>query len=450
MLTYQDWLAIGDSEEKKQDFIKKLIREHEGSEDYKTAKDAVEYDKRRNVTICNYRKWLIDAAGKYIPDDFTANYKLPSGFFPRFVTQLNQFQLGNGITLEHGENKQRLGKDFDVKMQKMGHTALVQGAAYGFWNLDRLEVFDVLEFAPLKDEENGEIRGGVRYWRLSTDKPLYITMYEEDGYSKYAEINSEFVVVQEKTAYITERRVENSGEVVSMSGKNYSRFPIIPMYANEYHQSEIVGIRESIDCYDLIKSGFANDVDEATMVYWIITNAGGMDAKDVADFVRQLKMLHAATVDGDSGVDVKPHTSEAPYQARQSYLEQLKRDLYEDFQVVNVNELANGEKTATEITAAYEPMNTKADMFEGEILKFLYQLFEMLGIDDNPTFTRSMIINELEETQKVLSAAQYLDDETILKKLRWITPDEVDSILENKEENDMARLAKNRTLSNAE
>jgi flagellar basal body rod protein FlgC len=184
----------------------------------------------------------------------------------------------------------------------------------------------------------------------------------------------------------------------------------------------------------------ANDVDEATMVYWIITNAGGMDAKDVADFIRQLKHQHGASVDGDAGVNVTPHTTEAPYQARQAYLEQLKQDLYEDFQIVNVNQLSSGAKTATEIRAAYEPMNNKADQFEYCVLEFLHALFDIVGIEANPTFTRSMIVNELEETQMVLSAAQYLDDETVLKKLKWLTPEDVENILTRKAEESITRF----------
>ena len=63
-----------------------------------------------------------------------------------------------------------------------------------------------------------------------------------------------------------------------------------------------------------------------------------------------------------------------------------------------------------------------------------------MGIEANPTFTRSMIVNELEETQMVLSAAQYLDDETLLKKLKWLTPEDVENILTKKAEESISRF----------
>jgi hypothetical protein len=40
----------------------------------------------------------------------------------------------------------------------------------------------------------------------------------------------------------------------------------------------------------------------------------------------------------------------------------------------------------------------------------------------------------------VLSAAQFLDDETILNHLPWITPEEVESILQRRAEDDLTRL----------
>ena len=36
-----------------------------------------------------------------------------------------------------------------------------------------------------------------------------------------------------------------------------------------------------MDAYDLIKSGFANTVQDCAEIYWIVENAGGMNDKDL-------------------------------------------------------------------------------------------------------------------------------------------------------------------------
>ena len=51
----------------------------------------------------------------------------------------------------------------------------------------------------------------------------------------------------------------------------------------------------------------------------------------------------------------------------------------------------------------------------------------------------SKIVNQLEETQMVLMAASYLDDETILNKLPWLTPEEVGQIMQRRETADISR-----------
>ena len=82
--------------------------------------------------------------------------------------------------------------------------------------------------------------------------------------------------------------------------------------------------------------------------------------------------------------------------------------------MLDVTKLQGGQKTATEITAAYQSMDNKVDQFEYCVIDFLQALFKIVGIEDEPSFTRSKVTNQLEQTQMVLLAANYLDDETIL------------------------------------
>lgn len=435
MKTYQDFEAVGDD---KSAFILEAIREHKASKMYRIAFDATEYAHRRNVTILRYQKLLYTLTGESVPDRFTANHKLCSNFFYRFVTQLNQYLLGNGVELD--TNKEKLGKDFDTRMQDMGYNALVQGVSFGFWNLDRLQVFKLTEFVPLYDEMSGALRAGIRFWQVDYDKPLRATLYELDGYTEYVKgaKDSALKVDKEKRKYRQIVRSSVADGIEIMDGENYPGFPIIPMWASPLRQSELVGTRESIDCYDLIKSGFANDLDDASMIYWTLQNSGGMDDVDLAKFVERMHTIKAAAM--EEGVTAEAHTLDVPYQSRVAYLERLEHDLYADAQVLNVVELSAGSKTATEINAAYTPMDLRTDQFEYCVRDFLSGLFAIVGITAEPSFKRNRIQNELEGTQMVLMAAQYLDDETLLNKLPWLTPEEVEQVLDRRDEADSKRL----------
>lgn len=431
MKTYQDLVALGENDRARMDFVLEVIRLHKASDEFKTAQIADEYDRKQNRTIKKYQKLLYTMSGVAVPDNYSANHKTVSGFFPRFVTQQNQYLLGNGMTLKKQGNKEKLGKDFDIQLQKVARSALVERVSFGFWNLDHLEFFELLEFAPLWDEEDGSLKAGVRFWQVDDDKPLRATLYELDGYTEYIKRKDKDVaILKPKRAYTQVKKESAVGGTEIKDGDNYPGFPIIPMWANPHRQSELVGIRESIDCYDLIKSGFANDLDDASMIYWTLENAGGMDDIDLAKFLERMKTVRAAVIDGDAGAKATAHTLDVPYEAREKALDRLKADLYEDFQIVNIKDLTSGNKTATEIRAAYQPMDNKVDEFEYCVLDFLQALFEIVGIEDEPSFTRSRVANQMEETQMVLMAAPHLDDEAILKKLPWLTPEEADEILE--------------------
>jgi hypothetical protein len=442
MKTYQDFLEVAEkSDRDRMEFVLTAINDHKNSDLYQQAKIAREYDEHRNVTIITVQKLLYTLSGKAIPDNYSANYKLRSAFFPIFMRQETQYLLSNGVILKNAENKKRLGKKFDNQIQDLARSALVGGVAYGFWNLDHLEVFTALEFVPLLDEENGSLRAGIRFWQVAANKPLRATLYEPDGFTQFIRRSGkEMEILAQKRGYIS---VEASSEVDGteiLEYQNYPGFPIIPMYGNRARQSELVGQREAIDCYDLIKSGFADTVDDASIIYWTISNAGGMDEIDMARFKETMRRIGVGLVD-DDGAKAEAHTLTIPVEAREALLSRLSDDLYRDFQMLDTTKIQGGQKTATEITAAYQQMDNKVDEFEYCVGDFLYQLFALIGIDDEPTFTRSKIVNQLEQTQMVLMAAEYLGDEFTLKHLPWLTQEEITEILKRKDAEEIGRFS---------
>ena len=440
MKTYQDFLEVAEkSDRERMEFVLSAINNHKDSDLYKQAVIAKEYDAHRNVTIANFQKLLYTLNGKVIPDNYSPNYKLRSNFFANFVTQETQYLLGNGVTLKKEENKAKLGAGFDTRLQDAAHDALVGGVSYGFWNLDHLEVFDVTEFVPLLDEENGTLRSGIRFWQVCTSKPLRATLFEPDGFTQYIRRSGEeMMILEPKRGYVAVEATSEIDGTELLAYQNYPGFPIIPMYGNRAKQSELVGQREAIDCYDLIKSGFANTVDDASVIYWTISNAGGMDEIDMARFKESMRRIGVGLVD-DDGAKAEAHTLTIPVEAREALLSRISDDLYRDFQMLDVTKLQGGQKTATEINAAYQSMDNKVDQFEYCVIDFLQALFKIVGIEDEPSFTRSKVTNQLEQTQMVLLAANYLDDETILNKLPWLTQEEVAEILKRKAAEDIER-----------
>ena len=442
ILTYNDLLEIGENEQKRMDFVLDAIRQHKQSEAYRIAKDAELYASGRNATIMGYQKLLYTLVGKAVPDNYSANHKCASGFFKRFVTQEAAYLLGNGITFENKTTKDKLGKNVDSVLYKGAKSALKQSVVFGFYNKDHIEMYNFTDFVPLFDEEDGALKAGIRYWQIDDNKPLRATLFELDGYADYIKRKAEdMALLNKKRPYILIVKSSAADGEVIYDGQNYPTFPIVPLWANPEKQSELVGKREQIDCYDLIKSGFANDLDDASMIYWTITNAGGMDDVDLAKFIERMKTVKAATIDGDEGMKAEAHTMDVPYQSREAYLSRLEKDLYKDCMALDTEQIAAGQVTATQIEAAYEPLNQKTDEFELCLHEFINGILAVAGIEDTATFKRSQIVNRSEETAMILQAAEYLDDETVLRKLPFLTEDEIEGILQRKDVEEIDRFS---------
>lgn len=454
LLTYQDFVDAG--EENREAFALEAIRRHMASDAYRIAVDADLYDAQQNPTINKYVQQIFDITGSKLVDFTASNNKIACNFFHRLNTQRVMYSLGNGVsfidTSEAGQKdttKERLGKHFDHDMQMLAYKALMHGVSFAFWNIDRMCIFPLTEFVPLWDEQTGTLRAGIRFWRLDPTRPMQVVLYEEDGWSRFQTVQStngshaeRLVMTSEKRAYITHfvyTKADMDPQVIA--AENYSALPVVPMWGSKLHQSTLIGMREAIDSYDLIRSGFANDLQDCAQIYWMIANAGGMNDQDMQRFLDRLKINHVALVDSEDGGSAQGFTQEIPYEARKEYLNMIRSGIYEDFGALDVHTVAAG-ATNDHIDAAYQPMDEEASDFEYQVSEFVQQLLALMGIDDQPVFKRTRISNQLEQVQMIVAEADYLDRETILRKLPNVSADEVLGILDrlDAQEQDMTEI----------
>lgn len=448
MYTYQD-LEAYQRKGKLTDFVRLVVSQHKTSPMYKEAKTADLYDKERNPTIMEFTRTLFDALGCKQVDETASNLRLTSNFFARLNTQRCSYSLGNGITFQVDGVADKLGDNADKNIKDAGYYALIHGVSYLYWVNDHIHVFTVPEFAPLWDELSGNLGAGIRFWQIESDtpKPLYATLYMQDGYIDYQSDNGsvaglEPVVANPQPYRETIRRVEATGEEVR-TAHNYSALPIVPMWGSRLHQSTLVGMRSKIDAYDIVQSGFANDMQDCAQIYWLINNAGGMNERDLSAFRERLLYRHIANVNTADGVTITPYTQEIPYNARNALLDRLKAQIYQDFGYMDPTSISAGNKTATEINAAYQALDENADDFEYQIIEAVQKVLGLLGVnerDATPQFKRNRISNETEQVEMVLMEAPYLDEETLLRKLPNISSEEVDEILKRKSAEELSRV----------
>lgn len=446
--TFQDFQA---HESDRAKWLGQAIAQYMRSDDYKMAKDADQYEKQLNTAIMSFVKKVYDITGVESVDFTATNNRMASNFLHRLITQRCSYSLGNGISFasrklerqtdmtlqEHDATKAELGDDFDTIAFNTAYYALLHGKAYTYDNDGEYYVFPMTEFLGFPDEVTGKLRAGVRFWSIDWKKrPIVVDLYEEDGYSRYQTAPKKYglgalELVQKKRPYkeIVQTSEADGEEVIG--GENFPSLPIAVMYGSKAKQSALVRLKAYIDAYDLIQSGFANDLSDCAQIYWLINNASGMKEDDITKFRDRLLLQHMAVVD-EQNSSVTPYTQEIPYNAREACLNRIKEGMYRDFGALDVSTISASSKTATEIEAAYQPMDEEADDFEYQVIQYVKQLLNLRGIEDMPVFKRNRVTNQKEQTETVLLAANYLDDQTLLSKLPFITVDEVDTILARK------------------
>ena len=462
MITYQDYEKAPD----KTKFVQNAISKYRGSAEFKKATQEQEYMAGRNTEILNTRRIIYDMRGIPMDNFAAANFKIRNRLIHRLVTDRASYSLGNGVSFTRKEKvkdkdgkqktvdltKDVLGDGFDQAVYQWAYWALSNGAAYLYPHIGhdheewQYSLFKKTEFLPLPDEESGALRGGIRFWSIEWGKrPIQAVLYLETGYTNYKTPENRYSVSSleqdgEEQPYIeTVETSEAYGEKV-VGQENYSTLPIFALYSGENKDSALDNLKPLIDAYDMILSGFANDLNDCAQIYWLVSGAMGLTEKQKKEMLDRLILQHMLVIDGENS-KVQPYTQEIPYNARKEALQQLRNQMYENYGGFDVHTVEAG-ATNDHIEAGYWPMDEEADAFEYQLITSIRQVLSMIGIEDIPQFKRNRISNQKEQTEMVLDAADYLDEQTILEKLPWITVDEVEDIMLRRDGEETGRFEK--------
>lgn len=456
MVTYND-LLLCTTEQERIDFINNAIVDHEASQMFKTGKIAGEYYRNKDMELENQKNYVYDSDGNAIEDTVSPNHKLTANFFYLFTTQLVAYLLGNGVSFDKPKIKDKLGgSQFDYKLQRLLAYAACDGESYGYIDPDgnvtqmcfacRLEGKEPY-CIPLYDEDNGELKAAIRYWRLTPESPLRVTLYEADGVTEYKEQTDDennpsgiLYVMEEKRAYKGEQ-IENKieGEYRS-EGKNPGKLPVVPM-GFICGQSSIEGNIALLHAYNVVLSDMANGVDMNT-TYWKVKNADGMDKRDDNNLLYDIFKSHVLHL--PEGVEADRDEVSMRTAEYQAVLAMLEAVLYDKFQAVRTQNISASSKTTVEIKAAYENLNMRCDEVEKYVSDFIRGCLEVIGEDPNEPFhfKRPNNINQSEFVNLILAALPVIGDDVALKQILESLGmiDEYETIKQQKETAEMDRF----------
>lgn len=194
-------------------------------------------------------------------------------------------------------------------------------------------------------------------------------------------------------------------------GTLYHSFGSVPFIAfanNNRKQSSLKKYKGLIDAYDIVVSGYVNDVMDIQQVIYILENYAGTD---LSEFLSDLKKFKTVSV-GDDGIegskgDLRTLAIDIPVEARNSLLDFLKKQIYTAGQALSRDVTSVGNASGETLKFFYRDLDLKVGFKEVEFITGYRELIRVISSYNNIalsgpisfTFTRNRISNDQETAQ---------------------------------------------------
>jgi len=294
-------------------------------------------------------------------------------------------------------------------------------------------MFSALEFLTLNDEWHDDPVAGIRFWdrkNADDEKTTFVEFYESDGVTKYRIEGDDIEQIEGKRSYAVNMRPAT--ETVK-SILQYPRLPVVPLFANAERKSELTRpIKSKIDLLDKLWTNFGDSSSRINMIYWILHNYSvtPSEAREMIETITELGIFSSQ----DDKFKAEAKAFDLPSETVDKAIEMVEKAVTADFLGVSMREITGGSLTNVAINTAYSNLMNKIARYETMPFAFVQQLMNVIGLQptENISFKYETPRNQMEETNMVMAAANYLDEQTILDKLPFVTVDEVEFILERR------------------
>lgn len=366
----------------------------------------------------------------WVENKFVSNFRLPYGFFHDVVSQKVNTLLDEAPILQ-GNGAKLIDKNFvknlGYALKAAGIYASSQGRGYIFVGSDGLlRVFESENCIPFFDDQTGALRAMYRFWTItdmSEKEYLYLEEYNEDGIKTYDMSKSmPELIKKENYSYRILSDIEGERE----EAQNLGYLPICILQNDAEAQSDLkVNVRAKIDAIDIVKSGFANNIEDFADAYWTIkTGNGAADPEELNDFIAAINQTRKVISEGE-GADAEPHQFEVPTTARKTFIDDCKTELVQETGVIDTASMTGSSLTTTAIKAATMKLRQRVSDFEWEVYKTAKEILKIFcaynDIDDSDIdieFTQLLIQNDTEIIDNAVKVRSDISQESYLSLLQ--------------------------------
>jgi SPP1 family phage portal protein len=422
--------------------LKEWLTEHAQLKEQMAEGEA--YFNQQNTAILETKKQMgiirNDKNGKrtvMVEDPYASNQKLASGFLKQQIKQKVNYLINENITLsDMVEETEELYPDWRKDLKQL--STRVSYHIYGAWqfyvedNETKYKFIDGTQLYPIFITNQSIPDLVIRHYTTmdGIEKAIIYSNTTETHYIKKKkwEYEKEVPIIRKSKVIADETIEEQSVEL--------SQPPFAICFNNDEWKTDLQPIKSFVDIYDKVNSDFANNIIDFQEIYHTVKN---YDGQDLEEFNEQLKRLKVVPV-GEDG-EMQTHQIEVPVNAKQTFLELTRKNIFEFGMAVDVQNIATGNATVVAIQSMYENLNMKAADFEQELQDFWRQVVKLTNefnlitgsaavIDNYLMFDKSMISNVNEVYERLSKYVGVLPNQILFRLLPDVDETEAMELME--------------------
>lgn len=276
------------------------------------------------------------------------------------------------------------------------------------------ELLAVLRIYDITDVDDGKTWNVYEYWDdrccYSFRKKRSEALMRLQPYRQYKTSSSELIDYDESNQY----------------PHNFGVVPFIPFPNNNIAENDLGSVKELIDCYDKVYSGFMDDLEDIQEVIFVLSGYDGEDLKEFLGKLKKYKTIKTETdVDGKGGVNTL--TIEIPVEAREKMLTMTRKAIFEQGQGIDPDPQNFGNSSGVALRYLYSLLELKSGLMETEFRlgfgKLIRTICKHLGTSVNKVdqiWTRTSVRNDTELASIAQQSMGVISEKTIVKNHPWV------------------------------
>ena len=376
-----------------------------------------------------------------------ADNRIPSNFYKLQVNQKAAYAFTDPVLFDVGNDaanetiKKALGDAFQKKCKALCVQAANTSVGWlHYWKGENGEfkysVLDSREIVPIWNKElEKELKAVLRTYRDIDDATgdeyfIYEFWTDEEAESFRRRIDSDgYDMLEPYCQYLTLDVDTNSETYESVYKHGLGEVPFIFFSNNDEGTSDLNDIKELIDSYDKIYSGFVNDLEDIQESIFVLTNYGG-EAGTPTEILREINNTKIIQVESEGPNDksgISTLAIEIPVEAREKLLTMTRKSIFEQGMAIDPDPQNFGNSSGVALGYLYSLLELKTGLMETEfrisfnrLVRAILRFHNLSAENIEQTWTRTSVTNDAELSDIAQKSKGIISDETIVRRHPWV------------------------------